>query len=45
MDLEDKPAADPFDSGWVTERLPAIELWEDGIEPVEEEPLERDQAA
>jgi hypothetical protein len=30
---------DPFDAGQITERLPAWELWEDGIEPDEELPL------
>jgi hypothetical protein len=34
---------DPWDVGMVTERLPAQELYEDGIEP--DEPIERDRAA
>jgi hypothetical protein len=34
---------DPWDVGMVTERLPAQELYDDGIEP--EEPIERDRAA
>lgn len=34
---------DPWDAGMVTERLPAQELYDDGIEP--DEPVERDRAA
>src|SRR5262249_51030355 len=39
---ETTPAAaiDPFEIGQITERLPAWELWEDGIEPDEEPPAE-----
>ena len=29
---------DPFEVGMITERLPRLEEWEDGIEPDEEEP-------
>jgi hypothetical protein len=39
-------SVDPFDVGQITERLPAWELFEDGIEPDEEEPAaEHDRAA
>lgn len=34
---------DPWNLGTVTERLPAVELYEDGIEP--DEPTEHDRAA
>ena len=34
---------DPWEVGMVTERLPAQELYEDGIEP--DEPIERERAA
>jgi hypothetical protein len=27
---------DPFEVGQITERLPAWEVWEDGIEPAED---------
>jgi hypothetical protein len=30
----------PFEVGQITERLPAWELWEDGIEPEDDLPLE-----
>ncbi len=48
-----KPAAetmptnsvDPFEIGQITERLPAWELFEDGIEPADDPPAEHDQAA
>ncbi len=36
---------DPWDVGMVTERLPAQELWEDGIEPDEPIVERRDRAA
>ena len=35
---------DPWDTNQVTERLPAWEQWEDGIEPADDETLE-DRAA
>jgi hypothetical protein len=31
-------SVDPFDVGQITERLPAWELFEDGVEPVEDDP-------
>ncbi len=34
---ESKKPFDPWEAGQITERLPAWELWEDGIEPDEEE--------
>jgi len=42
----EKNSIDPFEVGQITERLPAWELFEDGIEP-DEEPLEQreDRAA
>jgi hypothetical protein len=33
---------DRFESDIVTERLPVSELWEDGIEPADDFPLDRD---
>ena len=30
------PALDPFEAGQITERLPAWEVWEDGVEPADE---------
>ena len=36
---------DPWDVGMVTERLPALELYEDGIEPDEPIAIERERAA
>ncbi len=36
---------DPWDVGMVTERLPAQELWDDGIEPDEPAVERRDRAA
>ena len=44
QDVKDVVAEqDPWDVGMITERLPAHELWEDGIEPEDEsqEPQER----
>jgi hypothetical protein len=43
MSTETKaPALDPFEVGQITERLPAWELWEDGVEPAEENPQRAD---
>jgi hypothetical protein len=37
---------DPWDVGMVTERLPAQEMWDDGIEPEESLPeIKRERAA
>lgn len=36
---------DPWDVGMVTERLPALELYDDGIEPDNEPDVRRDRAA
>jgi hypothetical protein len=42
MAMEAKESAiDPFDVGQITEKLPAWELWDEGVEPdSEEEPEE-----
>jgi hypothetical protein len=46
MDKKDSPASDPWAQGQITERLPAWEMWEDGIEPEEDELAEdRERAA
>ncbi len=43
MDAKDKKAPqDPWEIGQITERLPAWEMWEDGVEP-EEDKLAEDQ--
>ena len=49
MAREGETELNPFDVGQITERLPAWELYEDGVEP-DEEPsddldLDRDRAA
>lgn len=46
METEQKPTPDPWEVGQITERLPAWEMWEDGIEPDEDDqPVEHDRAA
>ena len=41
----EKNSIDPFEVGQITERLPAWELFEDGIEPDEEPVEQHDRAA
>jgi hypothetical protein len=43
IDVINEP--DPWDVGMVTERLPALELYDDGIEPDNEPDVSRDRAA
>jgi hypothetical protein len=43
IDIINEP--DPWDVGMVTERLPAIELYDDGIEPDSEPDVRRERAA
>jgi hypothetical protein len=37
MATEAKESASEFDVGPITEKLPKWELWEDGVEPLEED--------
>jgi hypothetical protein len=46
MDKKDSKAQlDPWEIGQITERLPAWEMWEDGVEPVEDEQIESSERA
>jgi hypothetical protein len=46
MNNEPKQAPiDPFDVGQITERLPAWEMWEDGVEPEDEAPPKEHERA
>ena len=38
-------AVDPWDVGQVTEKLPAVELYEDGVEPEDDSLNEEERAA
>jgi hypothetical protein len=46
---EEAREPDPFEVGQITEQIPAWELWEDGIEPEDNEisppRIQRDRAA
>ena len=46
MDKKDSKAPlDPWEIGQITERLPAWEMWEDGVEPAEDEVMENSERA
>jgi hypothetical protein len=43
MDTDSKSILDPWDVGQITERLPAWEVWEDGVEPEDDVPASSEQ--